>query len=132
VDTQRGSIDIRVRAEPPPEFLRQDMTVSVNVETGRRDAALAVPNDALRDIRGDVAQVLVLREGRVRAANVRLGLRGSSSSEVTEGLQAGDQVLADAASTTVAEGARGRFKARAAPASGDAGAAKRELPVNLD
>jgi HlyD family secretion protein len=132
VDTQRGSIDIRLRAEPPPDFLRQDMTVSVNVETGRRDSALAVPNDALRDAQGDRAQVLVLRDGRVRAAAVRIGLRGQSSSEVTEGLQAGDQVLANAASTTVAEGARARFKAQAMPASGDADAQKHELPVNFN
>jgi HlyD family secretion protein len=132
VDTQRGSINIRLRAEPPPEFLRQDMTVSVNVETGRRDAALVVPNDALRAMHGDRAEVLVLGEGRVRVVPVRLGLRGMSASEVTEGLQPGEQVLADAASVTLQAGARARFIAQALPAAGDAGAEKRELPLNLD
>lgn len=132
VDTQRGSINIRVRAEPPPEFLRQDMTVSVNVQTGRRDAALAVSNDALRAVQGDRAEVLVLRAARVHVAPVRLGLRGQSASEVIDGLQPGDRVLADAASVTLAEGARARFHAQAAPAAGDAGADRRELPVNFN
>ena len=34
VDPQRGSVDIRLTVAPVPDFVRQDMTVSVNVETG--------------------------------------------------------------------------------------------------
>ena len=54
IDPQRGSVDVRLRVEPVPHFLRQDMTVSVNVETARRERALVVPNDTLIDAAGDV------------------------------------------------------------------------------
>src|SRR5690606_20970426 len=37
IDPQRGTVDLRLRVEPAPDFLRQDMTVSVNIETGRRE-----------------------------------------------------------------------------------------------
>ncbi len=132
VDAQSGSIVIRVRVDPPPDFLRQDMTVSVNVETGRRDAALAVPNDALRAVQGDRAEVLALRGGRVRIVPVRLGLRGLAASEVVEGLESGERVLADAAATTATDGERARLSAQPLPAAADTGATRRELPVNLN
>jgi HlyD family secretion protein len=133
IDTQRGSINIRVRVEPPPDFLRQDMTVSVNIETGRRDAALAVPNDALRAVTGGRAEVLAWRDGRVRVVPVRLGLRGLAAAEVVEGLAAEDRVLAGAASATVADGARVRFHAQSLPTGSSAQeSTRRELPVSLD
>src|SRR5690606_37838732 len=47
IDPQRGTVELRLKVDPVPDFLRQDMTVSVNVETGRREQALAIPNDAL-------------------------------------------------------------------------------------
>lgn len=133
IDTQRGSINIRVRVEPPPAFLRQDMTVSVNVETGRRDAALAVPNDALRAVAGERAEVLAWRDGRVRVVPVRLGLRGLAATEVVEGLAPEDRVLAGAAAATVADGARVRFRAQSLPTGTSAAeSTRRELPISLD
>jgi HlyD family secretion protein len=36
IDPQRGTVDVRLAVMPVPGFLRQGMTVSVNVETGRR------------------------------------------------------------------------------------------------
>ncbi|HCH76078.1 MAG TPA: efflux RND transporter periplasmic adaptor subunit, partial [Pseudomonas sp.] len=48
VDTARGTIDVHLDLLEPADFLRQGMTVSVNIETGRREQALVLPNDALR------------------------------------------------------------------------------------
>jgi HlyD family secretion protein len=133
VDVERGSINIRVRVASPPTYLLQDMTVSVNVETGRRDAALAVPNDALRNVAGDRAEVLAWRDGRVRVVPVRLGLRGLATTEVTEGLAPNERVLADAAAAAAADGARARFTAQPLPGPATtADKSRRELPVNLD
>jgi HlyD family secretion protein len=36
VDAQRGAVELRLRVATPPPFLREDMTLSVEVETGRR------------------------------------------------------------------------------------------------
>lgn len=70
VDPQRGSVEIRLTVNPVPDFLKQDMTVSVNVETGRRAQALVVPNDALEPIDGHAATVWRVRDGKARRARV--------------------------------------------------------------
>src|SRR5690606_36129842 len=95
IDPQRGTVEVRLAVEPVPDFLRQDMTVSVNIETGRRGRALAVPNVALEAVQGDQSQWLVLRNSMVQRQRVTLGLRGLAMSEVLDGLSAGDRVLAD-------------------------------------
>ena len=107
IDPRRGSVDVRLRVAPVPPFILQDMTVSVNVETGRRESALVVPNDALLDVVGDRAHVLAIRDGRVRRVPVTLGLRGLALTEVVAGIDTGEHVLA--ASGSVADGERVRI-----------------------
>lgn len=131
VDAQRGSVDIRLTVSPVPDFLRQDMTVSVNIETGRRERALVVPNDALGSPDGDRAEVWLATDGRAVRREVRLGLRGLALSEVVEGLAPGDVVLADA-SAPVAEGQRVRTTPMAPPGAGQDPATRKELPAKLD
>lgn len=93
VDTARGTIDVHLDLLEPADFLRQGMTVSVNIETGRREQALVLPNDALRARDGTRAQVLRANDGVVERVGVRLGMLGTALSEVSEGLAAGDLVL---------------------------------------
>ena len=51
VDAQRGAIEVKFAlAGTPPAFLREDMTLSVEVQTGRREAALVLPQTALRPL----------------------------------------------------------------------------------
>lgn len=111
VDTARGTIDVHLDLLQPADFLRQGMTVSVNIETGRRDQALVLPNDALRARSGPRAQVLRVRDGVVERVDVRLGLLGTALSEVVEGLTTGDLVLLDDAE----EGKRVRVTERPIP-----------------
>ena len=85
VDTARGTIDVHLDLQEPAAFLRQGMTVSVNIETGRRDQALVLPNDALRARDGTRAQVLRVRDGVVERVGVRLGMLGTALSEISEG-----------------------------------------------
>lgn len=131
VDPQRGSVDVRLTVAPVPGFLRQDMTVSVNVETGRRDSALVVPNDALADVDGDRAWLWLVADGRATRREVALGLRGLAMTEITRGLQAGDWVLADPGSG-VREGGRARVRPAALPAGAADPATRKELPARLD
>lgn len=104
VDAQRGAVEVKLAVTQPPPFLREDMTLSVEVETGRRDRALAVPVSALRAPApgapgaaapddATTATVWLARDGRVEARSVRLGLRTLEAVEVSEGLAAGDTVL---------------------------------------
>lgn len=131
VDAARGTVIVRLRVDPPPDYLRQDMTVTVNIETGRRDSALAVPNDALLQQQDGSHAVLAVRDGRLRRVPVRLGLTSLALSEVVEGIAAGDEVLAGAAGIdTVVEGDRVRTSRESLPTQTDA--TRRELPVNFD
>ena len=94
VDAQRGAIEVKFALpQPLPAFLREDMTLSVEVETARRDQALVVPTDALRGSDALSASVWIVRDGRVEARPVRLGLRTLDAAEVLDGLSAGDLVL---------------------------------------
>ncbi len=130
IDAQQGTVGIRLKVDPVPEFLRQDMTVTVNIETGRRGQALVVPNEALDAVDGDSAMVLRVRAGKASRVAVRLGLRGMAMTEVLSGLQSGDLVLADA-DASMADGSRVRPNEKPATSSGQADATAKELPVNL-
>lgn len=93
VDASRGTLAVDLELLEPAEFLRQGMTVSASIETGRREAALVLPNDALLAVDGSSAEVQLVRDGRVQSATVTLGLRGAVASEVVAGLEPGAQLL---------------------------------------
>ena len=95
VDAQRGAIEVKFVLEgQAPAYLREDMTLSVEVETARRDSALVLPQALLRGpAAGDNDTVLVLQDGRAQPRSVRLGLRTLDAVEVLDGLAAGDSVL---------------------------------------
>jgi HlyD family secretion protein len=98
VDAQRGAVEVKLSLpQAPPAYLREDMTLSVQIETGRRERALVVPVQALdgdREARADgKATLRVARDGRVEQRPVRLGLATLEAVEVLEGLSAGDVVL---------------------------------------
>lgn len=114
IDPQRGTVEVRLSVDPVPDFLRQDMTVSVNIETDQRAKALVIPNDALANVKEDSAEVLLLRDGKTQRRAVKLGLRGLSASEVLSGLSAGDEILVDA-TVSLADGKRVRTALQAAP-----------------
>ena len=121
VDALRGAVEVKLKVIDPPKYLRQDMTVSVDIEVARRGDALVVPSDAVRDAAGKQAWVLVVRDGRAVRQAVRLGLRGEGYTEIVEGVAVGDALI-PAASVAVQAGRRVRVVAPAAEASG--------VPVN--
>lgn len=97
VDAQRGAIEVKFTLpQEPPAFLREDMTLSVDVETARRARALVLPLAVLREAEADSATVLVVVDGQAQARRVRLGLRTLEAVEVLDGLREGDLVLTGA------------------------------------
>ncbi|RZJ13211.1 MAG: efflux RND transporter periplasmic adaptor subunit [Rubrivivax sp.] len=119
VDAQRGAVEIKLTLNgAAPPFLREDMTLSVEVVTGRRERALVVPIEALTGGRSSASgSVRVLSDGRVEERKVKLGLATLDAAEVTEGLASGDVVLL---AGTVAPGDRARADTQAG-AAGRAG-----------
>lgn len=120
VDAQRGAIEVKLAlAQQPPAFLREDMTLSVEVETARRDSAVVLPLQALRAQGADgTAQVMVLQDGRAQARRVRLGLSTLEAVEILEGLAPGDAALLGGA---LVSGQRVRTQAAAAGAAPQGG-----------
>jgi HlyD family secretion protein len=94
VDAQRGTVEVKFAVADPPTFLREDMTLSVQVSTGRRERALTLPATAVIGP-GLEARVRRIVDGRVAERPVRTGLRTLERVEIVEGLAAGDTVLAD-------------------------------------
>jgi HlyD family secretion protein len=129
VDAQRGSIEVKLALlAAAPAFLREDMTLSVEVETARVEGAHVLPLAVLREPGADgSASVLVVEAGRAQVRRVRLGLRTLEAVEVIDGLAEGEQVLVGGA---LQAGQRVRVTVvpwqpsqRAAAAAPDAGAA---------
>lgn len=90
VDAQRGSIEVKFALEgAPPAFLREDMTLSVEVRTGQREQALVIPLAALRGAQ----TVLVAEGGRAHLRTLKLGMRTLDAVDVEEGLRPGELVL---------------------------------------
>ena len=133
IDAQRGTIDVRLTVDPVPDFLRQDMTVSVNVETNKRERTLVIPNDALSSISGNKAMVILVRDRKIQRHPITLGLRGLVMSEVVAGLKEGDHVLTDAESV-LKDGIRVRIEQtkRVLQSQTDPTNSKNELPVKFD
>jgi HlyD family secretion protein len=95
VDAQRGAIEVKLALSgAAPAFLREDMSLSVEVVTARRENALVLPLSALVSADATApAQVQQVVDGRVVLRPVTLGLRSVSAVEVLSGLRAGDTVL---------------------------------------
>jgi HlyD family secretion protein len=89
VDAQRGTVEVKLRVPQPPDYLKEDMTVSVDIETERRAGALTLPADAVHDATGPAPWVLAVEDGRAVRRPVKLGLRGERVVEIVDGLAEG-------------------------------------------
>jgi HlyD family secretion protein len=93
VDAARGSVEVKLAVNQPPAYLRQDMTVSIDIETARRTAAVVLATSTLEDAASDKPWVLVVRDKRAVKQFVTLGLRGDTRVEVLSGITAGEGVV---------------------------------------
>jgi len=92
VDVTRGSVEVRFKVPEPPRYLRADMTVSIDIGVARKERALTVPAEAVRDS-GGVRSVQLVRNGRVESVRVETGVRTSARVEITSGIGEGESVL---------------------------------------
>ena len=108
VDAQRGAVEVKLTVPQPPPYLKQDMTVSVDIEVARRAQAVLVPTDAVHDADSRAPWVLKVEDGHARRQAVTLGLRSGSWCEVVQGLKDGDDVVPAAGtdSSLAIDGAR--------------------------
>lgn len=106
VDALRGTIEVRLEVPDPPDELRADMTVSVDVEVARRADALVLPAGAVRAVGTTEPWVMMAEGGRTVRREVQIGAIGEESIEILDGVREGERVIPSNA--TVAVGARVR------------------------
>ena len=93
VDPARGSVEVKLSVPEPPRYLREDMTVSVDLEVARRNQVLVLPANAVRDSLSAAPWVLAVVGNRTIRKSVTLGARGATLIEIRDGLAEGDAVV---------------------------------------
>lgn len=93
IDASRGSVELRLDVAKPPELLKSDMTISMDLQGPLLKQALMLPADAVRQLQTDAPWVLVDRDGSAVKVAVKIGLQTQGRVVVAEGLKAGDRVI---------------------------------------
>lgn len=106
IDALRGAVEVKLRVGKPPAYLRQDMTVSVDIDVGRRTATLIAPAAAIFDMAGEHPWVLAVEGGRAVKKPVTLGLRGNGSVEIAGELTPGTLLVDTAAGVAAGDRVR--------------------------
>lgn len=111
VNAQTGAVQVKLSVDQPVAYLRQDITVSVDLEVARRPQALLLPLVAVRGSEGTTPWVLRYADGRAQRAVLGLGARSAGMVEVLSGVGESDRVLLAPAGIT--DGQRVRLGAAA-------------------
>jgi HlyD family secretion protein len=93
VDAARGTVEIKLNIEKVPDFLRPEMTVTVEIIAKQLNNALVLPIEAIRDANSDDPWVMSIRDQRAVRNDVVLGAKGEGSVEIVSGLKEGDIVI---------------------------------------
>jgi HlyD family secretion protein len=93
IDISRATVEVKLTVAEPPDYLRQDMTVSVDIEVAAKNNAEVLPVRSVHDILTGQPWVLGIKDGRAAKRPVKLGLRGNSQIEIVEGLVPGDVAI---------------------------------------
>lgn len=109
VDILRASVEVKLAAPEPPPYLRQDMTVSIDIEVARRPQALIASSADVRNLTSAAPWLLIVRDGHAVRQPVKVGLISAGKAEVLSGVEAGDQVVPSTA-TSITEGKRVRSR----------------------
>jgi HlyD family secretion protein len=93
IDITRASVEVKLTVSDPPDYLRQDMTVSVDIEVASKNDTLILPARSVHDALSGAPWVLILKDDRAAKRPVNLGLRGNAAVEILGGLSLGDVVI---------------------------------------
>ncbi|MEI8144942.1 MAG: efflux RND transporter periplasmic adaptor subunit, partial [Alphaproteobacteria bacterium] len=113
VDLQRASVEVKLNVPSPPAYLRQDMTVSVDIEVARRPKALVAPLTDIHDLSLGRPWLFKAEDGHARRHPITVGLVSAGKAEVLTGLAEGDVIVPS--TLQMRDGARIRLHAPQAP-----------------
>jgi HlyD family secretion protein len=109
IDIARASATVKLKVSDPPTYLKQNMTVSVDIETARRFNTLSLPGKCVRDLLTSTPWMLVIEDGRAVRRPVQLGLQGDQRIEILAGVAEDTEVIP--ATSDIVEGDRVRASA---------------------
>jgi HlyD family secretion protein len=93
IDISRASVEVKLTVADPPNYLRQDMTVSVDIQVAAKTDTLVLPIRSVHDALSGEPWVLGIKGGRAAKRPVRLGLRGNTQFEVLDGMSQNDVAI---------------------------------------
>jgi len=94
VENQRGTVQLKLDPENPPDWLRPGQTVSINLQLEPERDLLVLPLSCLSTV-GKRSTVLRLRDGLVEEREVEVGAPGADGFPILAGLSAEDTVVLD-------------------------------------
>jgi HlyD family secretion protein len=93
VDAARGTVELRLDVAKPPDFLKADMTVAIDVTGPVLKQALLVPAEIVHQLQSDAPYVVLDRDGVATRAPVRIGTQTQGKVQLTSGVDAGDRLV---------------------------------------
>ena len=108
VNAQTGAVEIKLDVDPVPAYLRQDMTVSIDIEVARRPQALVLSAAAIHGLDSVAPWCWVYAKGQARRTALTVGSRSAGQVEVLSGLAEGDRVILGAGAVYDAQRVRAR------------------------
>ena len=107
VDEARGTVEVTVTPEDPPEWLRPGQTVNVNIVTAEAIERLLVPASSVATS-GDRSVVFVVENGTAVEKPVVTRPPTGIGVPVLAGLSADDRIIADATQIVAGDAVRER------------------------
>ena len=83
---------VTIQVISPPPSVKDGMTADVSIDTGSADNVLTVPSSAITT-NGSVSTVTTYANGVKRTQQVKIGLIGSSTTQIISGLNLGESVV---------------------------------------
>ena len=108
IDLQRASVEVKLRVPQPPAYLRQDMTISVDIETAMRPGALVASSAGIQGLYSGAPWVMKAENGRAVHHDVKIGIVSAGKAEILEGAKEGDLLISSIA--PINDGARVRLQ----------------------
>lgn len=106
IDISRASVEVKLTVKDPPNYLRQDMTVSVDIEVASKNDALVLPTRSVHDIMSGQPWVLGINGHRAFKNSVHVGLRGNNNVEILDGMAEGDLAIPQASGVVTGQRVR--------------------------
>jgi HlyD family secretion protein len=94
IDAQRGTVEVKFSVPQPPPFLREDMTLSLQLVVGGKAQAMTLPATAVLGAGSD-GKVRLIRDDKIIEQTVRVGLRTLQQAEIVAGLPTDAVVVAE-------------------------------------